>query len=461
MGNLNSKSKENEKPIDEPSPATPKEEADDEIMDTSSQLTCIVVGGGQRGWNYSTYALDHPDKLKVVAICDPSQHVREKFARKYGIDSENMFFDWSDAVKLPKFADFVCICTPDHLHKKVAVEFANMKYHILLEKPMATNKQDCVEIVEVCAKNEIMLSVCHVLRYYPANKKIKEMIDSGIIGDVVSIQHIEPVGYWHFAHSYVRGNWRNSAKSSFSLLAKSCHDIDLFCYWINSQCKSVSSFGSLKHFTKENKPTGGGIHCLDCAVQEECPYSAKKIYLDRTERGYMGWPVSVVSDIEDVANVTERLKNGPYGRCVYECDNDVCDNQIVNLQFENGVTVSFTMIAFSEQICQRTTRIFGTRGEIKYFGGVTVEHFDFLSGKSNSYNCHPAEAMFSRHLRGHGGADYYIIDSFVKAVQAEDQTLIKSGPKETLESHLLVFACEESRLQNKTLHRKDDGTWDT
>ena len=426
---------------------------------TSSQLTCIVVGGGQRGWNYASYALDHPDKLKVVGICDPSKYVRDKFTKKYGLNEENVFTDWVDAVKREKFADFVCICTPDHLHKEVALSFTNLKYHILLEKPMATTKNDCIEIVEACTTNNVILSVCHVLRYYPANKKIKEIIDTGLIGNVVSIQHIEPVGHWHFAHSYVRGNWRNTAKSSFSLLAKSCHDIDLFCYWINSQCNSVSSFGSLKHFKKENKPAGGGMRCLDCAVEAQCPYSAKKIYLDRTERGYIGWPVSVVSDIEDVGNVTERLKNGPYGRCVYECDNDVCDNQIVNLQFENGVTVSFTMIAFSEQICQRTTRIFGTHGEIKYTGGVTVEHFDFLSGKLSSYNCHPSEAMFSKHLQGHGGADYYLIDSFVKAVQANDSSLIKSGPEETLQSHLLVFACEESRLQNKTLHREPDGTW--
>ena len=424
---------------------------------TCSQLSCIIVGGGQRGWNYASYALDHPEKMKIIAICDPSVYVQKKFAKTYGIGNDNIFSDWTDVIKLKKFADFVCICTPDHLHKEVAVSFAKLKYHILLEKPMATSKEDCIEIVKICAENEVMISVCHVLRYYPPNKKIKELIDSGEIGDVVSIQHIEPVGYWHFAHSYVRGNWRNTAKSSFSLLAKSCHDIDLFCYWIDSPCKAVSSFGSLKHFIPKNKPIGGGMRCLDCSVEEKCPYSAKKVYLDLTsEKGYFGFPVSVVSDVEDCASVAECIANGPYGRCVYECDNDVCDNQVVNLQFQNGVTVSFTMVAFSEEICKRTTRIFGTLGEIKYFGGVTVEHFDFLSGKSHSYNCHPVEAMFSKHLRGHGGADFYLIDSFIKAVQANDPSLIQSGPEETLQSHLLVFACEESRLKNKTLHFSDN-----
>ena len=174
-----------------------------------------------------------------------------------------------------------------------------------------------------------MLCVCHVLRYTPQAQKVREIISSGALGDVVNIQLLEPIGYWHFAHSYVRGNWRNEAGSTFSLLAKSCHDLDLISYWMgDDKCTNVSSFGSLKHFTKANKPANATSRCLDCPVSGECPYSAKKIYLIPAKSGHRRWPVSVITDVPDIENVTEALRTGPYGRCVYDCDNDVCDNQV-------------------------------------------------------------------------------------------------------------------------------------
>ncbi|CAG8554875.1 11181_t:CDS:10 [Ambispora leptoticha] len=307
----------------------------------ATPVTIAVVGAGQRGKGYAYYSMENPEWLKIVAVAEPNDFKRENMKKQYSIPDKNVFNDWCDLASRPKLCDAVIISTLDNLHTEPAIAFANLGYHVLLEKPMAVTLEDCRLITEAAIQNEIIFAVCHVLRYTPHNRLIKLIIDSGILGDIVNIQHMEPVGFWHFAHSYVRGNWRNEKEASFSLMAK-----------------SVSSFGNLRHFRASNKPkdAGDAKRCLDCAAEPSCPYSAKRIYLDRAKRGSRGWPVSVITDIEDIENVTKALENGPYGRCVYECDNDVVDNQIVNMEFENGTTASCTMIAFTESICARKTR---------------------------------------------------------------------------------------------------------
>jgi len=219
-----------------------------------------------------------------------------------------------------QFADAVIIATPDSEHFGPAIAFSDLGYHILLEKPMSVSEQECIEITEAVKRNNVILAVGHVLRYTPYSQKIKELISSGILGKIINIQHVEPVGYWHFAHSYVRGNWRNEKKSTFSLLAKSCHDIDWIRYMMGVHCKKVTSFGNLNHFRKENKPEGAKsisstsnnqeqLRCIDCTLQNECPYSATRIYLERVKEGSKDWPVRVItSKIPDIEAVTEALE---------------------------------------------------------------------------------------------------------------------------------------------------------
>ena len=423
-------------------------------------VSCVVIGGGQRGFGYSRYAKDFPHLLKVVGVADVKQSVCNKFKKAYQLNDKQIFSDWKDLLKIKKIADFAMICTPDKLHKEPAVAMARKGYHILLEKPMATSVEDCKSIVEACKNAGVMMSICHVLRYFPPNLKIKELIKSGAIGEVVNIQHLEPVGFFHFAHSYVRGNWRNEKESCFSLLAKSCHDIDLICNWMDEDCISISSFGSLNHFKQENRPKGGGKRCSSCKVESSCCYSALKIYQEPAEKGYFGWPVSVVTDVEDLAVLKEKLRSGPYGRCVYNCDNDVCDNQVVNMKFKSGKTASFTMVAFTEKICQRETKVFGTKGQLSYNGGDTVVHYDFLTQKSSYHLC-PSPIKPNISLRGHNGADFCLMDAFVKAVLLQDSSLIKSKPDDALSSHNVVFAAEHSRRIGKTLHRGLNGSWST
>ncbi|XP_010873960.2 uncharacterized protein zgc:154075 [Esox lucius] len=417
-----------------------------------SPVDVIVVGAGSRGETYSCYASLHPERMRVVGVADPRDFAREKLQKQHRVADNNLFVDWRDIVEREKFADAVFICTPDRHHKDPAVALAKKGYHILLEKPMAVSAEDCAEIVRTCIQSGVMLTVCHVLRYDPVIRKIKVLLDSGVIGDVAHIQHLEPVGFFHFAHSFVRGNWRNEAESSFSLLAKSCHDIDLIHHWAGGRsCLKVSSFGSLSHFRKENKPTGAADRCLDCPVEKDCSYSARKIYLDRVKQGCVGWPVSVIcpSSIPDIESVTEALKSGPYGRCVYQCDNDVCTNQVVNMEFEGGLTAAFSMVAFTKDICNRRTTIYGSKGELSYDGNE-IRVFDFLTGKATK---HMAEtrAPEAFGLCGHGGADYHLVEAFISAVVSGDSSLILSGPEETLLSHKLVFEAERARLESKVV----------
>ncbi|KAK1898611.1 putative oxidoreductase YteT [Dissostichus eleginoides] len=425
----------------------------------TSPVRLIVVGAGCRGEIYSSFGSIHPERLKVVGVADPRKFARTKLQQQHNIVNENIFEDWHTMVEREKFADAVAICTPDRHHKEPAVAFAKKGYHVLLEKPMATTAEDCTAIVEACTQSGVMLSVGHVLRYDPIIHNIKELIEAGAIGDVMHIQHLEPVGFWHFAHSFVRGNWRNEEESSFALLAKSCHDIDLIHHWAGARrCLKVTSFGSVSHFGKKDKPAGAGNRCLDCSIEADCPYSARKIYMDRVKQGNTGWPVSVIcpNSFPDIESVTEALETGPYGRCVYECDNDVCSNQVVNMEFEGGLTAAFSMVAFTEEICKRKTTIYGSKGELSY-DGQEVRVFDFLTQRSTKHSPLSGAPRHFMSMSGHGGADYYLMDAFVSAVANNDPSLIRSGPEETLMSHLLVFEAERSRLEGRVVYCGDLG----
>lgn len=320
----------------------------------------------------------------------------------------------------------------------------------------AVTQKDCDAIAAECeARPGLVFAVCHVLRYTPVNQLIHQLVANGALGELVHIQHMEPVGFYHFAHSFVRGNWRKTAESSFSLMAKSCHDLDLIRFWAGGRaCNRVSSFGSLQHFRAANRPRSHAqthllqaeaARCVSCDVEDSCPYSAKKIYLASVEHGHTGWPVSVICDEPSVASVQAALESGPYGRCVYTCDNDVVDHQVVNFEFEGGVTAAFTMIAFSEEICQRKTKIFGSRGELTCEDSNSVSVFDFVARSTTRYECAPPPS--GTRLLGHGGADFFLMDAFVRAAAANDPSLVATGPADALASHSLVFAAEHARLE--------------
>jgi len=236
-------------------------------------------------------------------------------------------------------------------------------------------------------------------------------------------------------------------------MAKSCHDIDWIRYIMGVPCERVSSFGSLSHFRRENKPAqaGDAKRCLECPAAPSCPYAAQKLYLGAVERGEGGtWPTdTIVSNAEpDIESVTDALRTGPYGRCVYECDNNVNDNQVVIMEFEGRKTVNFLMVAFSKDVCVRKTRIFGTHGQLEC-DGEQIVWSDFRTGEQKTLE--PVHVVENTTMNGHGYADWFLMNNFVSAVACEDHSRILSGPEETLESHLLVFAAEKARKENRVV----------
>ncbi|MEU4084203.1 Gfo/Idh/MocA family protein [Streptomyces aureus] len=408
----------------------------------ASVVTLAVVGAGDRGTGHARWALDHPERARVVAVAEPRRTRRERLAAAHGVEPDAAVDDWRVLAARGRIADAVLICTLDRDHLEPVLEFAALGYHILLEKPMALTEDECRRIVEAVEKAGVILAVGHVLRYTRYTRAVKEAVDSGRLGYVVNVQHLEPVGFWHQAHSFVRGNWGRTERATTMLMAKSCHDIDWLQYVLGQPPVRVSSFGRLSHFRPENRPEGAADRCLDCAVEPTCPYSARREYGDRLARGDHRWPLSVVVDDFTPEALETALREGPYGRCVYACDNDVVDHQVVSMEFASGATATFTMTAFTEQ-ADRRTRIFGTRGELRG-DGESLSVYDFLTRTEEAVDLDTVGAMDA--AGGHGGGDAGLMDAFVGAVATGNAGLVKSGPRESLTSHLTVLAAERARL---------------
>ncbi|MFD9411625.1 Gfo/Idh/MocA family protein [Streptomyces sp. NPDC059989] len=405
-------------------------------------VTLAVVGAGNRGTGYARWVLAHPERAKVVAVAEPRTVRRERLAADHGIGPGAAVGDWRELAARGRIADAVLICTLDRDHLEPVLAFAALGYHILLEKPMALTEAECRRIVDAVEEAGVTLAVGHVLRYTPYTRALKAVVDSGRLGDVVSVQHLEPVGFWHQAHSFVRGNWRREDQATSMLMAKSCHDLDWLQYVLGRPPVRVSSFGRLSHFRPGNRPAGAADRCLDCAVESTCPYSATREYGDRLARGEHSWPLNVVLDEFTPRALESALREGPYGRCVYACDNDVVDHQVVAMEFDSGATATFTMTAFTEQ-ADRQTRVFGTRGELRG-DGRSLRVYDFLT-RTEEQVALGGDAGAMDAAGGHGGGDAGLMDTFVAAVATGDPELVKSGPRESLTSHLTVLAAERAR----------------
>jgi predicted dehydrogenase len=402
--------------------------------------TFAVLGAGGRGGTYARWIAEHPDRARVVAVAEPRDFQRNRIAQIHGLSDDRQFRAWEDLLAAGRLADAVIVATQDAHHVAPAVAAARAGYHILLEKPMAPDPKGCREIVDAVHAAGVHLAVCHVMRYTPYTRLVKGIVDSGRIGAVMSVQHLEPVGFWHQAHSFVRGNWRREDESSPMLLAKSCHDIDWLRHIVGRPIERVSSFGHLSHFRADQAPEGAGERCVDCRIEDECPYSAKRFYLQRVREGRLAWPVNVITDDTTEAGVLAALRDGPYGRCVYHCDNDVVDHQVVNLEFSGGISANFTMTAFTKSE-DRKTRIFGTHGTI-HGDGEKVEVFNFRTEQTEVFD---VPSLGADAATGHGGGDAGLMDAFARALASGDFSGVLSGPDESLETHLAVFAAEDAR----------------
>ena len=395
-------------------------------------ITFAICGCGSRGLEaYAAYQRSHPEQMKIVAGADCRPGRLALLREWYQVPEEMCFASDEELLAQPKLADVMLIATQDRQHVPAALRALEKGYHVLLEKPISPELSECRSLLEKAKETGRVVVVCHVLRYTPFYAALEAMVRQGEIGKLETIDAVEHVGYWHYAHSFVRGNWRRSDETSPMILAKSCHDMDILRWLAGDRCLKVQSFGSLDHFRAENAPAGAAERCLDgCAWKENCIYDAEKIYLDGRHcglrQGKDGWPNTVVAGGPPTEeNLYAALRSGPYGRCVYHCDNDVVDHQTVNLTFANGVYATFTMTAFIEGDMEKNTlllRRFGREDEL-----ISLD-----SSKSE--------------FAGHGGGDAGLMAQFCRLIE-EGGTESLTGIDASVESHVMALAAEASRLR--------------
>lgn len=461
-------------------------------------ITAILIGAGNRGMDvYGNFALKFPDKLKFVAVAEPIQFRKEKFAQLHEIPLKRTYNSWEEVLSEKKFADVAFVCTQDKMHVEPTLKALEKGYNVLLEKPMAHTLEGCIKIVKKVEETNKILGISHVLRYTNFFLTVKDTILKGRLGKIVNISHRENVSWYHMAHSFVRGNWRNVDLSSPMILQKCCHDLDLLFWMVGVKSKKISSFGGLKHFTPSNAPKNSPNYCVEgCPIEKTCLYYAPRIYIDivpiiqileksnqftfkvlanlrkkhirllttlsklikllQRLRYWREWPVEPLYSgrseeaIEDYSDETkvEILRTSPYGRCVYKCDNDVVDHQVVNIEFENNATANLIMHGFSERE-GRTLRIDGTKATLigEFFdSGQEIKLFDHFSGTEKVIFSHKLTIDSS----GHGGGDFALVNAFLETLH-DNKSQPLTNAYESLESHLMAFAANESRLRAKVI----------
>lgn len=455
-------------------------------------VRAVVIGAGDRGNVYGRYALAHPDQLRIVAVAEPRAERRAAFAQAHGLAAAHCYDSWEPllaAEQAGATAEVALICTQDRLHTQPALAALAAGFHVLLEKPLAPTAEECRALAAAAERADRHLQVAHVLRFAPFFQRAAEALHSGRLGELITVELRENVSYWHMAHSFVRGNWRRADLSNPMILAKCCHDLDALTWFVGASAVSVSSAGSLRHFRPSNAPPGAALRCVECPVERDCIYSAVDIYVrlrpilhvaqrasDPTLRltarlaerqpalfarlsrvvpawrevvNYNNWPIPILTTdptpqgrlaaVSDPAN--------PYGRCVYQCDNDVVDHQHVTIGFANGVTATLIMHGHSHAE-GRTLRIDGSRATLighAYTHEQRLELQDKRTGR--------AETLYAGGLQrgnGHGGGDERFMTAFVRLLRGEVQAL-PTAARDAIESHLIAFAAEQARLENRVV----------
>ena len=404
------------------------------------KLKVILIGAGNRGGVYTDVMSDLPEQFQVVAVAEPRDSRRERIQQKHNLPDNMCFTDYKPLLALGKIADIALIATMDRDHFEPAMMAIDLGYDLMLEKPITPTPEECIALTENAKKHGVRVVICTVLRYTPLFIKLKEIIDSGRIGKVMSINHEECVEFVHQSHSFVRGNWGNSERSSVMLLQKSCHDMDILQWLIGKKCKKVQSFGSLSYFTAENAPEGAPERCIEgCPVGDTCIYNSVKLYLESDSNWFRSAATKLVKSSDE--DVKKSLLESNYGKCVFHCDNDVVDHQTVNMLFEDDVTVTFTMNAFNTG--GRYINIYGTKGEIRAAlkGDTPIRVYDIVSKETEEIPSSGTDGV----LGGHGGGDAGIVRTLYSYMVGEYNGVSVPTIEESCYNHLITFAAEHAR----------------
>lgn len=415
-------------------------------LTTPTRARVAILGVGSRGAGaYGAYLLRRPDLAHIVAIADPRGDRLQAAGSQHGVTPEHLYASWEDLLKRETELDAIIIATPDNQHLQPALAAIRHGVSILLEKPICPTEPEVRRLLASARRRGADITVAHVLRYTPFFARIKELLDRGVIGQLQTVRHTEQVGYWHFAHSYVRGNWRKTAESSPMILSKACHDFDILQWLIGAPCVELNSYGGLSHFTAEHAPEGSTERCdQGCKVERSCPYSAQRIYLERIPPADR-WPHSVVALDTSPEGIAMALHEGPYGRCVYQCDNDVADHQVVSLRFANGVDASLNVSGFTRDNT-RTIHLMGSHGEIigNFLNNeITVADFRIDDMRTSQLTVH-GDSL-------HGGGDEGLMADFIGRVldrlRRGETTTPPTSLEQSVDSHFMAFAAETSRLR--------------
>ncbi len=412
----------------------------------SKTFTVALIGAGLRGINYTSIMQDCPEKFKVIAVAEPDEGRRNQIKKKHHISDDMCFNSWEDMLSKPKMADITMICTQDDMHYEVALKAIELGYDIVLEKPVAPTARECADIALAAKDKNVKVLVCHVLRYTSFFKKIKTLIMDGIIGDVMSVIHVEAVGNVHQSHSYVRGNWHSEKDSTPMLLAKCCHDIDIIQWLIDKPCKRVQSFGELTYFKSENAPEGAPVRCIDggCPIENTCPYNCKKLYYESKDNVWFRPACAsgiAKSHVPTNQEIMTALKTTDYGLCVFHANNDVVDHQVVNMEFEGGTTVSLTMNAFNKG--GRYIRIFGTKGELyANMSDTEISVYTFDDDKHRKVRIKDTGKII---VEGHGDGDQGMIAEMYDYFNENYNGFCAADIDISVKNHLIGFAAEKAR----------------
>jgi len=438
-------------------------------MTKKEPVKFALLGAGTRGeLDLGYFFLKHHKKIRYSAVAEPDSYRRRKFVKKFNIPEENAFSDYKDLLEKPKLADAILNALPCRMHYESTMAAMNARYDVLLEKPMAHTAAECIKLADTAKKLRRKLSIVFENRYNDIYQEMRAILDQKKIGQVIDLTCKEDIGYWHYVASYVRGIHSRADLGNSFMIAKGIHDMDLIYWLLDSRAKQISSFGNLAFFNEENAPEGSPEFCVEgCPVQEDCIFDALKQYyepgrpkmpfkllknqkilgslIDMIKEPRFRTFASMITRDLSKSNILKVLKESPHGKCVFHSDNGVTDHQTTSIEFENGITCSFSLSAFSV-IWERDLHLRGTGGEIlsrDFTGHLELRTFDPAEVKTQKIRYNGLH---------HGGGDGALLLDFAEAIRNTDpQASSMTQVENCLEGHLMALAAEEARLENKAV----------
>ncbi|NLF16073.1 MAG: Gfo/Idh/MocA family oxidoreductase [Lentisphaerae bacterium] len=424
----------------------------------SEPLTTIIVGAGHRGVLYASYASAHPEELRVVGVADPDPVRREAVRQRFGIAPENCLGSAAELAARGRIADTVINGTMDADHVTTTLPLLEAGYDVLLEKPICPTQAELLQLLQTARRTGRRVCVGHVLRHAPFYAEIRRRVAAGEIGELITVNTTERVSYHHMAVVFVRGKWNQKATSNPMLMSKCCHDLDLIA-WMKSGVRPqrVASLGGRMHFRPEKAPDGAGTRCLvDCPIERDCAYSARKHYLEQNRWGTYVWHC-----LEHLGQPTmdDKIRSlstdNPHGRCVWKCDNDVVDHQSVIVEFADGCVASHTLTTGTAKPC-RTIHLVGTKGEIEGSvedGSFVVRFPDARPG--HEFTETPVDLKVSMDM--HGGGDLRLVGDFLRVVRGERPSLSTTQLEDSVYGHLIGFAADVAMEERRGVEIADIG----